>query len=71
MVVQSVLKLMEGTHALQAQIADTKKSKEIEVVKEFVGELPKLPEWRAQPEPLNLTDWLLTIEPTMRSERHI
>ena len=64
-VVQSMLKLMEGMHALQVQITENKKSKEIEVVKGFVGELPKLPEWRAESAPLDLTDWLLTIEPTM------
>lgn len=65
MVVHSMMKLMEGMHALQAQIVDNKKDKEIEVVKGFVGELPKLPEWRAESAPLDLTDWLLTIEPTM------
>ena len=64
-VVQSMLKLMEGMHALQVQIADTKKTKEVEVVKNYVGELPKLPDWRAESAPLDLTDWLLTIEPTM------
>lgn len=64
-VVQSMLKLMEGMHALQVQIAETKKTKEVEVVKNYVGELPKLPDWRAESAPLDLTDWLLTIEPTM------
>ncbi len=34
-------------------------------MKGFVGELPKLPERRAESAPLDLTDWLLTIEPTM------
>ena len=62
---QSMLKVMEGMQQMQHQILDVKKAKEVEIVKNSVMELPKLQEWRAETAPLDLTDWLLTIEPTM------
>ena len=37
----------------------------MEVVRGSVSELPRLPEWKAETAPLDLTDWLLTIEPAM------
>eukprot|EP00438_Fugacium_kawagutii_P029112 Skav233709 [mRNA] locus=scaffold2120:28636:35173:- [translate_table: standard] len=62
---QSMLKVMEGMQMMQHQILDVRKGKEVEIVKNSVMELPKLPEWKAETAPLDLTDWLLTIEPTM------
>ena len=65
MMMKGMLKLMEGMQMMQSQILEVKKEKTMEVVKGAVSELPKLPEWRAETAPLDLTDWLLTIEPAM------
>ena len=65
LMVKSMLKLMEGMHVLQTEIMNVKKTKDLEVVKGFVGDLQKLPEWRADSAPLDLTDWLLAIGPQM------
>eukprot|EP00435_Cladocopium_sp_Y103_P074775 s194_g51.t1 len=62
---QGMMKLMEGMQMMQSQILDVKKQKDVEVVKSSVSELPRLPEWRAETAPLDLTDWFLTIEPAM------
>ena len=35
------------------------------MVKSSVSELPRLPEWRSDTAPLDLTDWFLTIEPAL------
>ena len=64
-VLGGMIKLMEGMQMMQSQILEVKKHKEVEVVKSSVNELPKLPEWRAETAPLDLTDWFLTIEPAM------
>ena len=60
-----MLKLVQGMQVMRTQILDVKKQREIEVVKSSVNELPRLPEWRADAAPLDLTDWFLTIEPAM------
>ena len=65
LMLKSMLKLMEGMHVLQAEIMNVRKTKDLEAVKGFVGELQKLPEWRADSAPLDLTDWLLAIGPQM------
>ena len=65
LMMKGMLKLMEGMQALQTEIMSVKKSKDVEVVKGFVGELQKLPEWRADSAPLDLMDWLLSIGPMM------
>ena len=62
---KGMLKLMEGMQALQTEIMNVKKTKDVENVKGFVGELQRLPEWRADSAPLDLMDWLLTIGPMM------
>ena len=67
---QSMMKLMEGMQLMQSQILEVKKQKDVEVVKSLVGELPKLPEWRVETAPLDLTDWFLTIEPAMGDLSH-
>eukprot|EP00435_Cladocopium_sp_Y103_P057763 s1049_g20.t1 len=56
---------MEGMQMMQSQILDVKKHKDVELVKSSVSELPRLPEWRAETAPLDLTDWFLTSEPAM------
>ena len=50
---------------MQTQILDVKRHKEVEVVKSGVAALHRLPEWKADTAPLDLTDWFLTIEPAM------
>ena len=65
MMMQGMMKLMEGMQVLQSQIVDAKKSKDMEIVKGAIPDLPRLPEWKAETAPLDLTDWLLTIEPAM------
>ena len=65
MMMKGMLKLMEGMQMMQSQILEVKKEKTMEVVKGAVSELPKLPDWKAETAPLDLTDWLLTIEPAM------
>ena len=65
MMMKGMLKLMEGMQMMQSQILEVKKEKMMEVVKGAVSELPKLPDWKAETAPLDLTDWLLTIEPAM------
>ena len=62
---QGMVKLMEGLQLMQSQILDVKKNKDVEIVKSSVAELPRLQEWRSDTAPLDLTDWLLTIEPAM------
>ena len=64
-ILQGMVKLMEGMQAMQTQILDVKRHKELEVVKSSVASLPRLPEWKADTAPLDLTDWFLTIEPAM------
>lgn len=65
MMMKGMLKLMEGMQMMQSQILEVKKDKAVEVVRGSVSELPRLPEWKAETAPLDLTDWLLTIEPAM------
>jgi len=65
MMMKGMMKLMEGMQVLQSQIVDAKKSKDMEIVKGAIPDLPRLSEWKAETAPLDLTDWLLTIEPAM------
>ena len=65
MMMKGMMKLMEGMQVLQSQIVDAKKAKDMEIVKGAIPDLPRLPEWKAETAPLDLTDWLLTIEPAM------
>lgn len=65
MMMKGMMKLMEGMHVMQTQLLDVKKDSGLEVVRGGASELPKLPEWRAETAPLDLTDWLLTIGPAM------
>ena len=62
---KGMMKLMEGMHVMQAQLLDVKKDSGLEVVRGGASETSKLPEWRAETAPLDLTDWLLTIGPAM------
>ena len=62
---KGMMKLMEGMQLMQTQILEVRKQKELEVVKSSVSELPRLPEWKVETAPLDLTDWLLCIEPAM------
>ena len=56
----------DGRHAGAAiSDCDAKKAKDMEIVKGAIPDLPRLPEWKAETAPLDLTDWLLTIEPAM------
>ena len=57
MMMKGMLKLMEGMQMMQSQILEVKKEKMMEVVKGGVSDLPKLPEWKAETAPLDLTDW--------------
>ena len=65
MMVKGMMKLMEGMQLMQSQILEVKKQKDVEVLKSSVHELPRLPEWKAEIAPLDLTDWLLAIGHTM------
>ena len=65
LMMKGMIKLMEGMQLMQSQILEVKKNKDVEVVKGSVGELPKLAEWRPETAPLDLTDWLISIEPAM------
>ena len=60
-----MMKLMQGMQAMQTQILDVKRQKDLEVVKSGIAELPRLQEWKPDTAPLDLTDWLLSIEPAM------
>ena len=64
-ILHGMVRLMEGMQAMQTQILDVKRHKDVEVVKSGVASLPRLPEWKADTAPLDLTDWFLTIEPAM------
>lgn len=55
--------MMQGM--MQAQILDVKKTRDLEVVRSSVAELPRLVPWKAESAPLDLTDWFLAIEPAM------
>ena len=61
---KGMMKLMEGMQLMQTQILEVRKQ-ELEVVKSWVSELPRLPEWKSETAPLDLTDWLLYIGPAM------
>ena len=65
MMMKGMLKLMEGMQVMQTQLLDVKKDSGLEVVRGGMSELPRLPEWKAETAPLDLTDWLLTIGPAM------
>ena len=65
MMLKGMMKLMEGMQVMQAQLLDVKKDSSLEVVRGGASELPRLPEWKAETAPLDLTDWLLTIGPAM------
>ena len=65
MMLKGMMKLMEGMQVMQTQLLDVKKESGLEVVRGGASELPRLPEWRAETAPLDLTDWLLTIGPAM------
>ena len=60
-ILHGTVRLMEGMQAMQTQIVDVKRHKDVEVVKSGVASLPRLPEWKADTAP----DWFLTIEPAM------
>ena len=64
-ILSGMMKLMQGMQAMQTQILDVKRQKDLEVVKSGIVELPKLQEWKADTAPLDLTDWFLSIEPAM------
>ena len=65
LMMKGMMKLMEGMQMMQSQILEVRKNKDVEVVKGSVGELPRLAEWRPDTAPLDLTDWLISIEPAM------
>ncbi len=65
LMMKGMMKLMEGMQMMQSQILEIRKNKDVEVVKGSVGELPRLAEWRPETAPLDLTDWLISIEPAM------
>ena len=62
---KGMVKLMEGMQMMQSQILTVKRDKDVEVVRSGVSDLPRLPEWRVDTAPLDLTDWFLTIEPAL------
>lgn len=64
-ILNGMMNLIQGMQAMQTQILDVKRQKELEVVKSGVAELPKLQDWKADTAPLDLTDWFLSIEPAM------
>ena len=59
------MKMMEGMTNLQKQIMDNKdKEKDVETVRSRIG-LPPLPSWSSTTGPVDLSDWLVLIEPIM------
>ena len=59
------MKMMEGTTIEQKQITDNKdKEKDVETVRSQI-ELPPLPSWSPTTGPVDLSDWLVLIEPIM------
>ena len=65
MMMKGMLKLMEGMQVMQNQLIDVKKESGMEIVRGGMADLPRLPDWKAETAPLDLTDWLLTIGPAM------
>ena len=63
--IQVLMKMMEGMTNLQKQIMDNKdKEKDVETVRSQI-ELPTLPSWSSTTGPVDLSDWLVLIEPIM------
>ena len=61
---QILMKMMEGMTNLQKQIMEKDKDKDTETVRSQV-ELPPLPPWSSTTGPVDLSDWLVLIEPIM------
>ena len=63
--VQVLLKVVEGMTNLQKQIMDNRdREKDVEAVRNQ-AELPPLPPWSSTTGPVDLSDWLVLIEPIM------
>ena len=62
--IQILMKMMEGMTNLQKQIMEKDKDKDTETVRSQV-ELPPLPPWSSTTGPVDLSDWLVLIEPIM------
>ena len=58
------MKMMEGMTNLQKQIMEKDKDKDAETVRSQI-ELPPLPSWSSTTGPVDLSDWLVLIEPIM------
>ena len=62
--IQVLMKMMEGMTNLQKQIMEKNKEKDAETARSQI-ELPLLPPWSSTTGPVDLSDWLVLIEPIM------